>query len=315
MTGAFQRQCTGVGEMKRIALAVALSALGVGTSVAADMAVKARPAPLPVAVANWTGCYLGAGGGYGMFNQRREVVAPVGDFATGGVSGANTFAMALTGPAGSVVTPNETFGGQGWLATGQVGCDYQFSNNWLIGAFADADWTNLSGDHSLLGAFRGQQSMQWSWAVGGRVGWLVTPTLLTYVTGGYTQAEFGGVNYANNFATTALAVTNPPMALALAATGNPGLQLGSQRFDGFFIGGGTEYAIGWLPGLFWKNEYRYADYRSASTNIICTICTAAAPGPVGQTGLAERQHPTVQTVRTELVWRFNWSGAPVAAKY
>ena len=156
--------------MKKLALAAALSMLGAGTSAAADMAVKAPPAALPIAVANWTGCYLGAGGGYGMFNQRREVIAPAGNFVTAGANPAGNIALALTAPAGAVVTPNETFGGEGWLFTGQVGCDYQFSNNWLIGAFADGDWTGLRGDHSLLGVFRGQQSMRWSWAVGGRAG-------------------------------------------------------------------------------------------------------------------------------------------------
>ncbi len=49
--------------MKKIALAVALSMLGAGTSVAADMAVKARPAPIPVPVYSWTGCYIGVNGG------------------------------------------------------------------------------------------------------------------------------------------------------------------------------------------------------------------------------------------------------------
>jgi hypothetical protein len=50
-------------------------------------------------------------------------------------------------------------------------------------------------------------------------------------------------------------------------------------------------------GLFWKSEYRFADFRSI--------------GP----GLAERTHPCVQTVRTELVWRFNFGKGPVRAAY
>ena len=296
--------------MKKVALAIALSMLGAGTSVAADMAVKARPMPPPIPVANWTGCYLGAGGGYNMFNERREVVAPRGTTAGAGAN----LAYAFAGPAGSVIVPSENLGGEGWLVTGQVGCDYQFAGNWLVGAFADADWTNARGEHGLLGLFRGERSMQWSWAVGGRVGWLVTPSLLAFVSGGYTQADFGAMNYNANNAAAALAIANPAWNFALAANGAaPGIQLGSQRYDGFFIGGGTEYAISALPGLFWKTEYRYADYRSATTNINCVH--AALCGALGATGLAERIRPTMQTVRSELVWRFNSGGSSVVAKY
>ena len=34
-----------------------------------------------------------------------------------------------------------------------------------------------------------------SYAVGGRIGWLVTPQLLTYFKGGYTEAQFDRVNF------------------------------------------------------------------------------------------------------------------------
>ena len=48
---------------------VALTAIAAftGSAVAADMPMKA---PAPVAtVTNWTGCYVGAGLGYGMYND------------------------------------------------------------------------------------------------------------------------------------------------------------------------------------------------------------------------------------------------------
>jgi len=32
------------------------------------------------------------------------------------------------------------------------------------------------------------------------------------------------------------------------------------RGTGWLVGAGVENAIDWLPGVFWKNEYRYADY-------------------------------------------------------
>jgi outer membrane immunogenic protein len=300
----------GVG-MKQIALAIGIAMLACGSSVAADMAVKTGPRP--VAVTNWTGCYLGAGGGYGMFNQKREVVGS----AANPFAASPTLVIAGVAPTGTVFVPNETSGGEGWLATAQVGCDYQFASNLLIGGFVDGDWTNMRGDHGLFGIFRGEQNMRWSYAVGGRVGWLVTPSLLAFFSGGYTETEFSGVNYGNNSGVSSFSFLNHGVSnLTVNATGNPGIVIPSQRFNGFFIGGGTEYAIGQLPGLFWKTEYRYADYRSAQTNIACPTCTVFGLGITpGQTGLAERQHPTVQTIRTEVVWRFNWGGPSMVAKY
>jgi len=303
--------------MKKFASVVAISMLSAGTSFAADLPVKARPAPPPVVAPSWTGCYLGGGGGYGMFNQKRDVIATLPNFSTLGASGPNSVALGLVATPGAVVTPNETFGGEGWLATVQGGCDYQFATsgwgNWVIGAFADADWDGLRGDRSLLGFNQGQEQMRWSWAVGARLGWVVTPYLLTYVSGGFTQAQFDGVNYGTS-SINVLNLTTSQVSLGLATTGQ-GLQIGSRTQNGWFIGGGTEYALGWLPGLFWKNEYRYADYGNTTQNVICTVCTAVAGGPLGATGLAERTKTTVQTFRTELVWRFNWAGGPVVAKY
>jgi outer membrane immunogenic protein len=284
--------------MKPVLLASALlgSLLTGSAAQAADMPIRV-PEPQPVAARNWTGCYLGAGGGYGFYNQSRETI---GDGSTALIGG--NFNLALAANPGTVLVGNETFGGHGWLVTAQGGCDYQFGGNWVIGAFADGDWSDMSGDHGLLGIVRGEQTLSSSWAVGGRVGWLVTPTLLTFVSGGYTRANFDAVDYTNNFASSAIALTSPSASLAIATTGSPGLQLGAQSYDGFFIGGGAEYALGWWRNVFWKTEYRFADYRSATTTINCV--NAALCGTSGPIGLSERIHPTVQTVRSELVWRF-----------
>jgi len=162
-----------------------------------------------------------------MFNQKRDLHRSVWRFFHGRAVGGSAFALAIAAPPGSFIAPNETFGGQGWLATAQVGCDYQFSNDWVIGDFVDGDWTDLKGDHGLLGIFSGQQTMRWSWAIGGRVGYLVTPSLLTYVSAGYTEADFSGVSFAHNNATSAIALTSPPVAFAMAVT-RPGPLLHSE---------------------------------------------------------------------------------------
>src|SRR5262249_6740549 len=127
-----------------------------------------------------------------------------------------------------------------------------------------------------------------SWAVGGRLGWIVNPQLLTYVAGGYTEATFGDVNYVSNLFPSFGAPT--------------GLQVPGRTYSGWFIGAGTEYALGWFRGLYLKTEYRFADYGSRNDAVICT--TAALCGIVGPTSFSEHTHPFVQTIRTELVWRF-----------
>ena len=63
-------------NMKKLALALAVSAAFVGQATAADMAVKARPAPPPPPVANWTGCYIA---GFKSAEERRRLYLKPGD--------------------------------------------------------------------------------------------------------------------------------------------------------------------------------------------------------------------------------------------
>ena len=160
--------------MKMLALHVAaISVLLAGAASAADLRqpvpVKS-PAPVPVAVYNWTGCYVGAGGGYGMVNQDTQ-----------------TFTIRLV----RLQWSNEP-GGRGWFGTVQVGCDYQIGPNIVIGAFGDYDFGNISGDiiPPVYRVIVGEERLRL--VVGGwRANWLVVvPQLLAYVSGGYTQAHF-----------------------------------------------------------------------------------------------------------------------------
>ncbi len=229
---------------------------------AADMRVPMKAPPPPPPVFNWTGCYLGAGGGYGMWNQ--DIVH-------------------VTDPGGVAVTSEQTNGGRGWFGTVQVGCDYQVTPSIVIGAFADYDFSNIKGDSNFLTVLVGEERLRRSWAVGGRIGWLPLPQLLTYVSAGYTQARFGQVDLFNFI---------PPF-------GSADVHLVEQTYNGWFLGTGYEYSIGWLPGMFWKTEYRFADYGSERVPFVTT--STGVP-----LGAAVDLHKYVHTVRSELVWRFNW---------
>jgi outer membrane immunogenic protein len=265
----------GASLMKTLISSVVLGALFTGSAIAADMRmpVKAPPAP-PPPVYTWTGCYLGGGGGYGMFDHEHDVEA-----------------------LGVVVFPKVDTGGRGWFGTVQGGCDLQFNSflpilggSMIIGAFADGDWGNIKGT-SAIGTLVGDEKLDQSWAAGARLGWLPTDRFLTFVSGGYTNAHLRNINYAF-----------PPFAATLEEQGH--------RVDGWFIGTGYEYNLGWLPGLTWKTEYRFADYGSRTDTIIGL--------PSGTPAFTSGSHLFVQTLRSELVWRFNWGGygaAPVMSRY
>jgi outer membrane immunogenic protein len=178
--------------------------------------------------------------------------------------------------ASSVLAPfsvTQTLGGRGWLGTVTAGGDYQL-NNWLvIGAFGDYDWANIkqngSGQNPVLGAIKETSA----WAVGARAGYAVTPAFMTYFNGGFTQARFSG-------------------SAGIVPT---------HTYSGWFIGSGVETRLNGLlsgmlglgPGWFWRTEYRFSEFQSASFATAAPLLSASV-------------RPFTQTVRTEITYKFNW---------
>jgi outer membrane immunogenic protein len=260
--------------MKKLLTASVLAIGTVCSAYAADLrpAYKSPP-PAPPPAPSFTGCYLYGGGGFGLSN--------IDHFAETS--------------AGVPITSTSTSGGRGWLAGGGGGCDYQFGqgtgfwSNWVVGAFADADWMNIHRNlQETIAVGNAKESS--AWAVGGRIGYLVTPNVFTYWNGGYTQTRFDQINFT---------LVNTPFT--------PLGSIGAQTYDGWFIGGGTEISLSGLfglplpSGLFWRSEYRYSSFNGA------TLQGIAGSGPFA-TGFAENMKPYVQTITTSLVWRFNWYG-------
>jgi outer membrane immunogenic protein len=267
--------------MKKIAIALTAAAALTGSAYAADMAPRAyTKAPAPVAVVtNWTGCYVGGGGGYGLWNQDNTGFD-------------DTLVIRGTG-ARVQTTERATAGGRGYFGTVQGGCDYQFALgtwNMVIGAFGDYDFASEKGQLNLpVSNLFGQEKLSSKWAVGGRIGWLVTPQLLTYFSGGYTEAKFDQVNFNVNL---------------FPATTN---YFQGNTYKGWFLGAGDEYALSFLPGLFWKTEYRFSEF-DTKNNILYNATTNL------RTVASYDSQKWDHSVRSELVYRFNWGG-PVVAKY
>jgi len=263
--------------MKKLLLAaVALVALAAGPAVAADLGRKAPayippPAPPPP---TFTGCYVNGGAGYGLWN--------IDHFTK------DEF--------GTTLTSSATSGGRGWLGRFGAGCDYQFGggtgfwSNWVVGAFADYDTMDLHRNFATNDGFGvGNAKEKDAWAVGGRIGYLVTPNVFTYWNGGYTETRFDQINLFDS-----------------DGDGTPVGSIGSHTYHGWFVGGGYEIGLsgffGWqLPsGLFWRTEYRFSSFNSADLPFLDTSGV--------QTPFSENMHPYVQTITTSLVWKFNWWG-------
>jgi outer membrane immunogenic protein len=264
--------------MKKLVLALTAAAAFTGSAIAADLPARTySKAPAPVAYApSWTGCYVGGGGGYGLWNQE------------------NTLFDTSTTPR-TQLSQTTTEGGRGYFGTVQGGCDYQFpamGTSFVVGAFGDYDFSSLKATVSPLPTYSGQEKMSSAWSVGGRVGWVALPGLLTYFSGGYTEATFDQVNLTSGQFFPA----SPTVAF-----------FDKRTYKGWFLGAGDEYALNFLPGLFWKTEYRFSEF-DAATNVLRTIPT----GTPMSTSIDSKNF--VHTVRSELTYHFNWGG-PVVAKY
>ncbi len=250
----------------------AVALIAANAASAANMAIKAAPRmPVPVAT-TWTGCYVNGGAGYGFFRQEQHAAVPA---------------------VGEVLL-DESAGGSGWLGTVGGGCDYQFSpgsgwGNWVVGAFADYDFMDLRGHlGTVAGVFLGTEKESSAVAAGGRIGYLVTPQILAYINGGWSATRFDGVSF-------------PTSSQGMPA----GVTLPGHTFNGGFIGGGTEVAVAAFPGLYWRNEYRYAAYRSADLQF-------GDPNGILGDIFVNHESKSVQTITTSLVWKFNATPASSA---
>jgi outer membrane immunogenic protein len=134
----------------------------------------------------------------------------------------------------SEVVPVSTtdYGGEGIFGTVALGFDRVIRPGWVAGAFVDYDFGSTISSGS--GSFSIDHN--YSWAVGGRLGFLANPSTLIYGTAGYTQAEFE---------------TSPQ-------------SFKSPTFAGYFVGAGIETFLreNWTLKL----EYRYSDFGSETIN-------------------------------------------------
>jgi outer membrane immunogenic protein len=271
-------QLHGETTMKNFALGMLAAVAMTGSAFAADMAPRyaKAPPPAPIAVYTWTGCYIGGnvGGAWHNVNQNsnRNVAGTV-------------FAPPLD--LGSADSGGDFIGG------GQIGCDYQFAGNWVVGIqgmfnFGDTRSSNNIFDARVIGIgapFTTTRTRD-LYTVTGRIGYLFTPPLIGYVKGGgawtRTYTEIRG--------------NIPAPFLSESASADR---------QGWTVGGGLEYmfARGW--SVF--GEYNYADFDRKDITFIQGPATIGVP-TINSTRL------NIQTALVGVNYKFNWA-QPVVAKY
>jgi outer membrane immunogenic protein len=262
--------------MKKLVLALTAIAAFSGSALAADLPARTyTKAPV----------------------MPEPVMSWTGFYIFGGAGGGIWDADNSSQNAGVPITVNQRQGGDGWFGTVGAGYDWQFNQSWVAGVFADGQFGGLKGSItgiSFAAPLTGTEKLRDSWAAGVRLGYLVAPNVYSYVNVGFTQSYWSGSQLSSIFGSA------------------PTLSTPSFNRSGWFVGGGVENNLNIFgitaPGLFMKTEYRAAYYDTATL----TESVIATGLPTTATTTFK---PIVQTISTSLVYRFNWTGAPVMSKY
>jgi outer membrane immunogenic protein len=256
--------------------AIAISAmLGIHPGAAADLG--ARPyAKAPSYIApptSWTGCFIGGniGGGWS-------------HFSSGGIAFAG------------VPFPFIDFGSQNGSSVvggGQIGCDYQFASNWVIGIQGQGDFGTISSSNPVA-AFPGitaQFKVKNIETLTGRVGYTLTPALLAYVRGGAAWTSASGA--------------------AIIPGGLVG-QSANFVMTGYSVGGGLEWMF--APGWSVFGEYNFLDFGTKNVSLVSTGLGGGLFGAAGALADTTVVKLKTQTAIVGVNYKFGWGG-PLVAKY
>ncbi len=276
--------------MRKVLLA-GVSGVALAAGVPAHAADLGRPvykapppaaAPVPVPVFSWTGCYIGGHIGWGW---GRDKVSIPNLAETAGVPPEEVAGLSV---------PSVTGDTNGILGGGQVGCNYQFAPNWVVGVEGDGSAADIKGDvtESVLFAnpFTGapetisgsaHAKTDWIASATGRLGWAWDRVLL-YAKGG---AAWAGDKFSADI---------PIFGEHLEA---------SETRPGWTVGGGIEWA-------FWENwsakvEYDFYDFGTRNITLTGTFTggpTTFNPGPSTVPGINIKE--TISAVKFGVNYRF-----------
>jgi outer membrane immunogenic protein len=217
-------------------LGAAVVALTAGSAAAADMPLKAPvAAPIVAPVFSWTGCYIGvhAGGG-----------ATRSSFTSDQSSSSDW--------------------GNGGLAGGQIGCNYQ-TGVFVFGIEGEGYWSGMKARKEFSEIFTGEGGFdrnfsevrnKYDYTVAGRFGFTYERAFIYGKAGwAWGRFDFGAGDQFQPFT---------------GAEVRTQATLGSATLNGPLFGVGVEYAL--TPNWTVKGEYNYINYGLSPVNFVATDC-------------------------------------------
>jgi outer membrane immunogenic protein len=249
--------------MRKAAFGFVAVAAMIGTpALAADMPVKASPAPAPVY--SWTGWYVGLNAGGGWQNTTID----------NGVTSNSGIAFILFPALNGAIPQQFNTHPSGFIGGGQIGYNYQFAPNLVAGLEADFQGANIKGTanaaNTVVDAGTGVITVAGSGSrkIDGlgtqrvRLGWLPVDPLLVYATGGLA---YGRVETGVSFSGSRI---NPPGGGAIPLNGFTATSQSETR-AGWTLGGGLEWMF--APRWTVKAEYLYYDLGTETLNQPLTL--------------------------------------------
>jgi outer membrane immunogenic protein len=213
---------------------VAIVALGSGNfALAADMPLKAPPAPVVTPSYNWNGFYVGGHLGYGWQSVDTTVFDSTG-----------------------ALTTSDSFNRKGWLGGGQAGFNWMVGPSFLLGIEADFSGADIKGTNSACtatGCASSNSKFDELATVRGRLGYAMN-SVLFYGTGGWAWSR----SSTNRTVTCVVAGGGvcPGGPSPSALTGQVANASGNQ--GGWSAGGGIEW--GFAPNWTAKVEYLHYEF-------------------------------------------------------
>jgi outer membrane immunogenic protein len=163
----------------------------------------------------------------------------------------------------------------------EAGYNWQAGSNWLWGLGADFSFAGMSGTASSTTLFNpvdthtttAQQDTDWYGTVRGRLGWLATPNLLLFGTGGFAYGRVdGSVSYSSQ---TAFGATIGGFQAICGTNVTCFAGSSSAIRTGWTAGGGAE----WLLDQHWsaKIEYQFVDLGTETVRVVALLAPTGLP--------------------------------------